>query len=127
MSKYKLKVSLEEIKFEQWREIFYTLMKCDNYGYVIMDNEEESFEVWFKDNLMHLAYLVSTSPNYSVDDRWVLYDRNSNLILSGDENLVLSVLSLHMKSATELYLRHLNDRDINVPRALESIFGEEYE
>lgn len=31
---------------------------------------------------MHLAYLVSMSPNYSVNDRYVLYDIDHNLIFS---------------------------------------------
>ena len=92
-----------------------------------MTNAEESFKVWFDDNLMHLAYLVSMSPNYSVNDRWVLYDMNSNLILSGDKNLVLSVLSLHMKKAVDLYLQHLENGDFRVHRILEPVFGKDYE
>ena len=127
MSKYKLKVSLEEIKFEQWREIFYVLREYDEYGYVIMTNEETSFAEWFEDNLMHLAYLVSRSPNYSVNDKWVLYDRNNNLILSGSDKLILGVLSTHMKRAVELYLQYLENGDIEVARILEMVFGEEHE
>lgn len=52
-----------------------------------MCNREESLAEWFEDNLMHLAYLVSMSPNYSVNDRYVLYDIDHNLILSGDIGL----------------------------------------
>lgn len=127
MSKYRLMIPVEEIKFDEWREIFYVLREYDDYGYVIMTNEETSFAEWFEDNLMHLAYLVSRSPNYSVNDKWVLYDRNNNLILSGSDKLILGVLSIHMKRAVELYLRYLENGDIGVARILERVFGEERE
>lgn len=123
---YRLKVPVEKIKFDEWREIFYVLREYDDYGYVIMTNEETSFAEWFEDNLMHLAYLVSRSPNYSVNDRYVLYDIDHNLILSGDERLILSVLSLHMKKAIELYLALLETDDIRLSMILEEVF-EEYE
>ena len=90
-----------------------------------MCNREESLAEWFEDNLMHLAYLVSMSPNYSVSDRYVLYDIDHNLILSGDEKLILSVLSLHMKKAIELYLQYLKSGDIGVSKILENVFGED--
>lgn len=124
---YKIKVPVEEIKFDEWREIFCVLREYDNYGYVIMTNEETSFAEWFEDNLMHLVYLVSRSPNYSVNDKWVLYDRNNNLILSGRDKLILGVLSIHMKRAVELYLQHLENGDFRVHRILEPIFGKDDE
>lgn len=122
---YRLKVPLEEIKFDEWWEIFNILKEYDDCRYVIMCNREESLAEWFEDNLMHLAYLVSMSPNYSVSDRYVLYDIDHNLILSGDEKLILSVLSLHMKKAIELYLQYLKSGDIGVSKILENVFGED--
>lgn len=126
MSKYRLRIPVENINFEQWKEIFNVLKEYDDLRYVIMHNKEESLAEWFEDNLMHLAYLVSMSPNYSVNDRYVLYDIDHNLILSGDEKLILSVLSLHMKKAIELYLALLEAGDIGLSMALEEVF-EEYE
>lgn len=122
---YKLKVPLEKIKFEEWREIFNILKEYDDCRYAIMCNREESLAEWFEDNLMHLAYLVSMSPNYSVNDRYVLYDIDHNLMLSGDEKLILSVLSLQMKKAIELYLQYLKSGDIGVSKILENVFGED--
>lgn len=122
---YKLKVPLEETKFDEWREIFNILKEYDDCRYVIMCNREESLAEWFEDNLMHLAYLVSMSPNYNVSDRYVLYDIDHNLILSGDERLILSVLSLQMKKAIELYLQYLKSGDIGVSKILENVFGED--
>jgi hypothetical protein len=126
MSKYRLKIPVENINFQQWKEIFNILKEYDDCRYVIMCNREESLAEWFEDNLMHLAYLVSMSPNYSVNDRYVLYDIDHNLILSGDERLILSVLSLHMKKAIELYLALLETDDIRLSMILEEVF-EEYE
>lgn len=97
-----------------------------NIRYVIMCNQEESLAEWFEDNLMHLAYLVSMSPKYNVKDRYVLYDIDHNLILSGDERLILSVLSLHMKKAIELYLALLETDDIRLSMILEEVFEEYY-
>lgn len=48
---------------------------------------------------MGLLSLVSNSPNYDVKDEYILYDKHHNLLLSGDEKLILSVLSIHFKSA----------------------------
>lgn len=112
MSKYRLNIPVENINFEQWKEIFNILKEYDDCRYVIMCNREESLAEWFEDNLMHLAYLVSMSPNYNVNDRYVLYDIDHNLMLSGDEKLILSVLSLHMKKAIELYLALLETGDM---------------
>lgn len=126
MSKYRLKIPVENINFQQWKEIFNILKEYDDCRYVIMCNREESLAEWFEDNLMHLAYLVSMSPNYNVNDRYVLYDIDHNLILSGDERLILSVLSLHMKKAIELYLALLETDDIRLSMILEEVF-EEYE
>lgn len=126
MSKYRLNIPVENINFEQWKEIFNILKEYDDCRYVIMCNREESLAEWFEDNLMHLAYLVSMSPNYNVNDRYVLYDIDHNLMLSGDEKLILSVLSLHMKKAIELYLALLETDDIRLSMILEEVF-EEYD
>lgn len=126
MSKYRLRIPVEKINFQQWKEIFNVLKEYDDLRYVIMRNQEESLAEWFEDNLMHLAYLVSMSPNYSVNDGYVLYDIDHNLILSGDERLILSVLSLHMKKAIELYLALLETDDIRLSMILEGVF-EEYD
>lgn len=126
MSKYRLNIPVENINFEQWKEIFNILKEYDDCRYVIMCNREESLAEWFEDNLMHLAYLVSMSPNYNVNDRYVLYDIDHNLMLSGDERLILSVLSLHMKKAIELYLALLETDDIRLSMILEEVF-EEYD
>lgn len=121
---YRLKVPVEKLTFNQWQEIFNVLKEYDDLRYVIMRNQEESLAEWFEDNLMHLAYLVSMSPNYSINDRYVLYDIDHNLILSGDERLILSVLSIHMKKAIELYLALLETDDIRLSMILEEVFDE---
>lgn len=56
----------------------------------------------------------------------MLYDIDHNLILSGDEKLILSVLSLQMKRAIELYLELLETDNISLSMILEEVF-EEYE
>jgi hypothetical protein len=124
MSKYRLRIPVEKINFQQWKEIFNVLKEYDDLRYVIMRNQEESLAEWFEDNLMHLAYLVSMSPNYNINDRYVLYDIDHNLILSGDERLILSVLSIHMKKSIELYLALLETDDIRLSMILEEVFDE---
>ena len=123
---YKLKIPVEKINLEQWKEVFNTLREYDDCGWVIIDNEEETFEYWFGNNLIHLAYLISTSSHYNVRDKYVLHNVNSHTILSGDERLILSELSSYFKDATDTYLGHLEDGDFILPRVLEGVF-EEYE
>ena len=121
---YKLKIPVEKITLEQWREIFNTLREYDDYGYVIMDNEEESFEEWFGNNLIHLAYLIYTSARYDVHDKYVLLDVHSNILFSGDESLILSELSTHLKDAVDAYLEHLENGDFILPKILDGVFKE---
>lgn len=45
-----------------------------------------------------------------------------NLIVSGDEKLILSILSLHFKSALEIFMKELNSGHLELSEELEGVF-----
>lgn len=71
---------------------------------------------------MKVLSIVIKSPQYRVEDKYVLYDRPHNLIVSGDEKLILSILSLHFKSALEIFMKELNSGNLELSEGLEGVF-----
>jgi hypothetical protein len=123
---YKLKVPVENINFEQWKEIFHALRYGDYFGYIIAENDEYFLTEEFNGDIMGLLSLVSNSPNYDVKDTYILYDKHHNLLISGDEKLILSVLSIHFRTALTIFMRELDSGNLELSERLEGVF-EEYE
>ena len=63
---YRLKVPVEKIAFQQWLEIFETLRIYGDFGYKILKNDEEPLEDWYGVSILHLIYLITTSPHYNI-------------------------------------------------------------
>lgn len=123
---YKLKVPVENINFEQWKEIFHALRDGDYFWYIIAENDEYFLTEEFNEDIMGLLSLVSNSPNYDVKDTYILYDKHHNLLISGDEKLILSVLSIHFRTALTIFMRELDSGNLELSERLEGVF-EEYE
>ena len=119
---YRLKVPIEKITFRQWVEILETLREYDDFGYKILKNDEEPLEDWYGTGILHFAYLISTSENYSIDEEYVLEDKYADSIISGDEKSILSVLAPHFMKALATYRKHLENYDFGLPNLLESVF-----
>lgn len=126
MSKYRLKIPVENINFEQWKEIFHALRDGDYFRYIIAENDEYFLSEEFDNDIMGLLSLVSKSPNYNVKDTYILYDTHHNLLISGDEKLILSVLSIHFRTALTIFIRELDNSYLELSERLEDVF-EEYE
>jgi hypothetical protein len=126
MSKYRLRIPVEKINFYQWTKIFDALRVGNHFGYVIAENDEYFFTEEFNCDIMGLLAVVSKSPQYSVKDKYVLYDKHHSLILSGDEKLILSVLSIHFRTALTIFMKELDDGRLELSDGLEGVF-EEYE
>mgnify|MGYP000956719753 CR=1 FL=1 len=126
MSKYRLKMPVEKINFHSWRIIFNTLRGNNYYEYMIAENDEYFFDNEFNSDIMDVLAIVLKSPQYRVEDKYVLYDRNHSLLLSGDEKLILSVLSIHFRPALEIFIRELDNGHLGLDLGLEGVF-EEYE
>ena len=121
---YKLKVPVENINFEQWKEIFHALRDGDYFGYIIAENDEYFLTEEFNGDIMGLLSLVSNSPNYDVKDTYILYDKHHNLLISGDEKLILSVLSIHFRTALTIFMRELDSGNLELSERLEGVFKE---
>lgn len=121
---YKLKVPVENINFEQWKEIFHALRDGDYFGYIIAENDEYFLTEEFNGDIMGLLSLVSNSPNYDVKDTYILYDKHHNLLISGDEKLILSVLSIHFRTALTIFMRELDSGNLELSERLEGVFEE---
>lgn len=119
---YRLRIPVEKINFYQWRKIFDTLREDNYYGYIIAENDEYFFDKEFNCDIMKVLSIVIKSPQYRVEDKYVLYDRPHNLIVSGDEKLILSILPLHFKSALEIFMKELNSGHLELSEGLEGVF-----
>ena len=126
MSKYRLKMPVEKINFHSWRIIFNTLRGNNYYEYMITENDEYFFDKEFNYDIMSVVSLISNSPNYSVKDKYVLYDKTHSQLISGDEKLILSVLSIHFRTALTIFMRELDSGNLELSERLEGVF-EEYE
>lgn len=121
---YRLRIPVEKINFQQWKEIFHTLRDGDYFGYVIAENDEYFLANEFNYDIMGLLSLVSNSPNYNVKDTYILYDKHHNLLISGDEKLILSVLSIHFRTARTIFMRELDNGHLELSEGLEGVFEE---
>lgn len=121
---YRLRIPVEKINFQQWKEIFHTLRDGDYFGYVIAENDEYFLANEFNYDIMGLLSLVSNSPNYNVKDTYILYDKHHNLLISGDEKLILSVLSIHFRTALTIFMRELDNGHLELSEGLEGVFEE---
>ena len=119
---YKLKIPVEKITFEHWKMIFETLRGYGDLNYKILKNDEETLEDWYNVSILHLIYLITTSPHYNMDDEYVLEDGFTNSLISGDEKSILEALSPKFKEAISCYKDHLANSDFGLPNRLESIF-----
>ena len=122
---YKLKVPVENLTFKQWQEIFETLRSEGDFNYAILKNDEKELEDWYGCNILYLIRLITTSPNYRIDDEYVLEDGFTNSLISGDEKSILEVLSPHFKDAITCYIDHLEMGVFYLPRMLENVFEED--
>lgn len=98
-----------------------------DFDYAILKNDEKELEDWYGCNILYLIRLITTSPNYNIDDEYVLEDGFTNSLISGDEKSILEVLSPHFKDAIVYYIDHLEKDDFGVPRMLENVFEEDEE
>lgn len=119
---YRLRIPVEKINFYQWRKIFDTLRENNYYGYIISENDEYFFDNEFNYDIMSLLSLVSNSPNYSVKDKYVLYDKTHSQLVSGDERLLLAILSVHFKTALTIFMRELDNGHFELSEGLEAVF-----
>ena len=119
---YRLKVPVEKITFEQWEMILETLRDYGDLNYKILKNDEEPLEDWYNVSILHLIYLITTSPHYNIDDEYVLEDGFNKVLISGDEKSILEVLSPHFKDAISCYKDHLENCDFGLPNRLDGIF-----
>lgn len=119
---YRLRIPVEKINFQQWKEIFHTLRDGDYFGYVIAKNDEYFLANEFNYDIMGLLSLVSDSPNYNVKDEYILYDKHHNLLISGYEKLILSVLSIHFRAALTIFMKELDAGRVELSDNLELVF-----
>lgn len=119
---YRLRIPVEKINFYQWRKIFDTLREDSYCGYIISENDEYFFDKEFNRDILKVLSIVIKSPWYRVEDKYVLYDRPHNLIVSGDEKLILAILSIHFRTALTIFMRELNNGHFELSEGLEGVF-----
>ena len=102
-------------------------MRCEgDFNYAILKNDEKELEDWYGCNILHLIRLITTSPNYHIDDEYVLEDGFTNSLISGDEKSILEKLEKNMEKYISTLISYLNNGTIFYSYWMRPIIEEYY-
>ena len=112
MSKYRLKVNINQINIETWKHILGELQEVRETTYIIDLNESNTFSWYYKGDFIKAIKAVQKSSHYSTDDEYVLINLNTKSVVSGDEEYILDRLYMKKDTYINTLLSYLNDGTI---------------
>lgn len=112
MSKFKLKVNINQINIETWKHILAELSDIKEASYVVDLNESNTFSWYYNGDFIKAIKAVQKSSHYSVDDEYVLINLNTKSVVSGDGEYILDRLYMKKESYINTLLSYLNNDTI---------------
>ena len=112
MSKFELKVSINQINIETWEHILTELSSMKESTYVVDTNESNIFSWYYNGDFIKAIKAVQKSSHYSVDDEYVLINLNTKNVVSGNEDYILEKIEKNMEKYISTLLSYLNDGTI---------------
>ena len=113
MSKFELKVNINQINTETWKHILAELSDVKETSYVIDTNESNTFSWYFiMGDFIKAIKAVQKSSHYDIDDEYVLINLNTKSIVSGDEEYILDRLYMKKEPYINTLLSYLNNGTI---------------
>ena len=112
MSKYKLKVPISAINIETWKQILEELRQVGEATYIIDLNESNTFSWYYCGDFIKAIKAVQKSSHYNINDEYVLINRNTKNIVSGDSDYILEKIEKNMEKYISTLLSYLNDGTI---------------
>jgi hypothetical protein len=112
MSKYELKVDLDSINIETWKQILEELRQVGEATYIIDLNESNTFSWFYKGDFISAVHAVQKSSHYDILDEYVLFNINTKNIVSGDGEYIIDRLEKNKKKYISTLLSYLNNGTI---------------
>lgn len=110
--KYKLKVNINQINIETWKHILGELSDVGGTSYVIDLNESNTFSWYYRGDFIKAIKAVQKSSHYSTDDEYVLINRNTKNIVSGDSDYILEKIEKNKEVYISTLISNLNSGTI---------------
>ena len=109
MCKYELKVDLDSINIETWKQILWELYGVRESTYLIDLNESNTFSWFYKGDFISAVHAVQKSSHYDILDEYVLFNINTKSIVSGDGEYIVDRLEKNKKKYISTLLSYLNN------------------
>lgn len=124
MSKYELKVNLDSINIETWKQILWELYGVRESTYIIDLNESNTLSWFYKGDFISAVHAVQKSSHYDILDEYVLFNINTKNIVSGDGEYLLERLGRNKEKYISTLLSYLNNGTIFYSYWMMNIIGE---
>lgn len=124
MSRYELKVSMSSINIETWKQILEELRQVGEATYIIDLNESNTFSWCYCGDFIKAIKAVQKSSHYDINDEYVLINRNTKNIVSGDEDYILEKIEKNKEKYISILLSYLNNDTIFYSYWMRPIIGE---
>lgn len=124
MSKYKLKVNINQINIETWKHILEELREVGETTYIIDINESNTFSWYYCGDFIKAIKTVQKSSHYDINDEYVLINHNTKNIVSGDEDYILEKIEKNKEKYISILLSYLNNDTIFYSYWMRPIIGE---
>lgn len=124
VSKYELKVPINSINIETWKHILGELSDVRETTYIIDLNESNTFSWYYKGDFIKAIKAVQKSSHYSTDDEYVLINRNTKNIVSGDSDYILEKLEKNKEKYISTLLSYIDNGTIFYTYWMRPIIGE---
>ena len=124
MSKFELKVNINQINIETWKHILEELREVGETAYIIDLNESNTFSWYYCGDFIKAIKAVQKSSHYDINDEYVLINRNTKNVVSGDSEYILEKLEKNMEKYISTLLSYLNNGTIFYTYWMRPIIGE---
>lgn len=124
MNKFELKVSINQINIETWEHILEELRQVGEATYIIDINESNTFSWYYCGDFIKAIKAVQKSSHYDINDEYVLINRNTKNIVSGDEDYILEKIEKNKEKYISILLSYLNNDTIFYSYWVRPIIGE---
>lgn len=109
MTKFKLKVNINQINVETWKQILWELYLYGVREDIIDLNESNTFSWFYSGDFISAVHAVQKSSHYDILDEYVLFNINTKNVVSGDGEYIIDRLEKNKKKYISTLLSYLNN------------------
>lgn len=126
MTKFRLKVNINQINVETLKQILWELYLYGVRENIIDLNESNTFSWFYSGDFISAVHAVQKSSHYDILDEYVLFNINTKNIVSGDSDYILERLGKNKEKYISTLLSYLNNGTIFYTYWMRDIIEEYY-